>query len=356
MERANPHKRSARSPRRRRRGEVIVRELTAPSKAGTGEPLAIGSLRVTTLLSPLQTKGYLGRVRSLTHEMRVLAGCGAIVFTGAAVPLAAQGRVVERHDADDPEGQLMAYYSTSLAFSPVAAPGWASDRGGIGLELTFIPPLSRAQRTEGGSKVESTNLAPLLPRPRLDLALPWRSRLELSWVPPVTAFGVTANLWAMALTRPLAVARGMLIVPRVAVSGGHATGPITCNDALARNGEGDSLYFALVCHGRESADRFEPRALSAELTGTHALRSTLGLYAGLGTRLEHTKFRVGVRLGDGSPDPDHPILEMHALRGYLLAGATWTVRARAHASAELFYAPGTVLTARAQAALRLPRQ
>jgi hypothetical protein len=294
-------------------------------------------------------------VRSLTYEMRVLAGCGAILSTGAAVPLAAQGRVVERHDGDDPEGQLMAYYSTALAFSPVAAPGWASDRGGLGLELTFIPPLSRAQRTASGSKVESTNLAPVLPRPRLDLALPWRLRLELSWVPPVTAFGVTANLGAVAITRPVAVTRGMLIVLRVAASGGHATGAITCNDALERNGGGDSLYFALVCHGRESADRFEPRALSAELTGTHALRPTLAVYAGAGARLEHTKFRVGVRLSDGRFDPDHPILEMHARRGYVLAGATWTVRSRAHASAELFYAPGTVLTARAQATLRLPR-
>jgi hypothetical protein len=294
-------------------------------------------------------------VRRPSRNLTVLTGCGAILWTATAEPLGAQGRVVERHDGDDAEGQLMAYYSAALAFSPVAAAGWITDRAALGLELSLIPPLSRAQRTASGTKVESTNLAPILPRPRLELALPWRSRLELSWVPPVTAFGVTANLWAVGISRPVATTRGIVIVSRLAGSGGHATGAITCNDALARNGEGDSLYFALVCHGRESEDRFAPRALSAELTGTRALRPRLAAYAGIGARLEHTKFTVGVRLADGSPDPDHPILEMHALRGYLLAGGTW-VLPRASASAELFYAPGTVLTVRGQGALRLRRE
>jgi hypothetical protein len=274
-----------------------------------------------------------------------------------ACPVAAQGRVVERHDQHDVEGQLMAYYSAALAFSPVGAPWWTSDRGGVGVELTLIPPLSRAQRTASGTKVESTNLAPLLPRPRLDVALPWRSRLELSWVPPVTAFGVTANLWAIALSRPFAAPRDFLIVSRLAGSGGHVTGAITCNDALDRNGGGDSLYFALVCHGRESADRFAPRALGAELIATRLLRPTASAYAGLGGRIEHTRFTVGVRQSDGSTDPDHPILEMHSWRGYVVAGGTWLLlRRRASASAELFYAPGAVFTLRTQAAVRLGRR
>ena len=281
------------------------------------------------------------------------AGWGAVLWSCTAAPLAAQGRVVERHDGNDAEGQLMAFYSAALAFSPVGALGVIDERIGAGLELSLIPPLSRAQRTAGGTKVESTNLAPVLPRPRLRVALPARTTLELSWVPPVTAFGVTPNLWAVALSRPFEIAHGVVLVPRLAGSGGHATGAITCNDELAHNGEGDSLYFAFVCHGRESADRFAPRAVSGELVATRAVRSALSAYAGVGTRLEHTKFTIGVRRSDGSSDPNHPILEMHALRSYLLAGGTWALRPRAAASAELFYAPGTVLTVRAQAMLRL---
>src|SRR5687767_5964696 len=71
-------------------------------------------------------------------------------------------RIVERYEWKDPEGRLMAYYSAALAFSPVGAPRIAAGPWGgtLGLEISYLPALSDAQRSGGFSKTESTNLAP----------------------------------------------------------------------------------------------------------------------------------------------------------------------------------------------------
>ena len=283
----------------------------------------------------------------------------ATLWPGAA---SAQERVVERHRWGSDEGRLMGYYSAALAFSPVAAPRvrapWSAEAG---VELSLIPPLSEAQRSGNFQKTENTNLAPVLPRPRALLAVPGGVTVEVSWVPPVEAFGVTANLVSVALARPVGAWGGVTLTPRLATAGGRVTGPITCNQELERNGGGDALYYTYVCHERESADRFEPRALSGELVASRAPASSTARagalipYAGAGVRAERTRFDVGVRNADGSRDPAHPILELRLARGYGFVGATWLGLARAALSGELFYAPGSLVTARVQAAWRWDR-
>ena len=271
--------------------------------------------------------------------------------------VAAQPRIVEHHEWSDTDGRLMGYYSAALAFTPAAAPDVLPARGvAFGLEMAYVPPLSAARRSAGETKTQSTNLAPVLPRPRLAAALPGGASLEASWVPPVKVFGVTANLWGVALSRPLTAFRGMLLTPRIAGSGGVVEGAVTCNRDLERRGGGDSVYFAWVCHGRESEDRFRPLAVSAELVASRLIRGgTLAPYAGLGARYEHTRFDVGVQTFAGERDPRQPILDMHVARGYGVAGASWRARPGAWLSGELLYLPGSVLTVRAQGSVALSR-
>ncbi|MGH7664797.1 MAG: hypothetical protein ACRENI_10950 [Gemmatimonadaceae bacterium] len=266
----------------------------------------------------------------------------------------AQERVVEQHDWSDPEGRIMGFYSAALAFSPVGIEaGGAPWSGVLGLELSLIPPLSGEHRSAGGAKTQSTNLAPLLPRPRLAVVLPGRLLMELSWVPPVRAFDVTANLWAASLSLPIAEFRSVTVAPRIAGAGGTVTGAITCNDDLRSNGGGDSLYFNYICHDRESRDRFEPTAVSGELIGYRRLgERRLTPYAGLGVRREWNRFVVGVFNFDGTPDPNHAILEMDVTRAYGFAGVSWTLPRSTVLSGELFYAPGSLLTLRLQGGLR----
>jgi hypothetical protein len=251
----------------------------------------------------------------------------------------------------------MAYYSAALAFSPIGAPlrdqVWSSR---VALEVSFMPPLSEAQRSQGFQKTESTNLTPILPRPRVSIALPWGIGAEGSWVPPVKAFGVTANLWSVAFSRSFDVATGWMLTPRVAGSTGYVTGPITCNTELRDRGGGDLTFYSYICHDTESADRFEPRAASGEFVLSRAARGrALTPYVGVGARREWTRFDVGVRFSDGSVDPAHPILEMNLTRAYGLAGVTWHGDRRTAVSGEVFYAPGSLLTARSKISLAMPR-
>jgi hypothetical protein len=263
-------------------------------------------------------------------------------------------RLIETHRWSDPEGRLMAYYSAALAFSPVGAPRVAAPWGmSIGVELSYVPALSEAQRSGGFSKTESTNLAPVVPRPRVSLSLPAGFLVEGSWIPPVRAFGVKANLISGAIARPFNV-RGFTLTPRVAGTFGTVEGPITCNQELQERGGGDGIFYAHICHSMESEDEFEPTALSGELVASRTIRGgALAPYAGVGVRQERNRFDVGVRYSDGSLDPNHPILELDLTRAYGFLGATWAGPRRSALSAEMFYAPGSLLTGRVQASVRL---
>lgn len=249
----------------------------------------------------------------------------------------------------------MAYYSAALAFSPVGSPRVANARGAsIGLELSWLPALSEAQRSAGFSKAQSTNLAPVVPRPRVSVGLPAGFTLEGSWIPPIRAFGVTANLVSGAIARSFETGGSFTLTPRIAGTIGSVKGPITCNDDLRKRGGGDAIYYTYICHGTESEDSFEPNALSGELIASRSFRrGALAPYAGVGVRVERDRFDVGVRFPDGTADPNHAILELDLTRGYGFAGATWAGPRRSALSAELFYAPGSLVTGRVQASLRL---
>ena len=293
----------------------------------------------------------------------------AVLFLGAVPVAGAQdghdhehgegghtgARIVEQHRWHDPEGRLMAYYSAALAFSPVGAPRIAAPWGGsLGIELSYLPALSDAQRSAGFSKTQSTNLAPIIPRPRFALSLPGGFAIEGSWIPPMRVFGVTANLLSAAITRPVPVRGNVLLTPRIAGTTGSVKGPITCNQELEENGGGDGLFYAHVCHSMESEDRFEPVAVSGELVASRTIRGgSIAPYLGLGIRHERSSFDVGVRYSDGSFDPNHPILELDLTRGYGFLGATWSGPRRSAISAEMFYAPNSLLTGRVQASIQL---
>ena len=70
------------------------------------------------------------------------------------------------------------------------------------------------------------------------------------------------------------------------------------------------------------------------------------IYAVLGARIDRTRFDIGVLTFDGQRDADHPILELRTVRPHGGVGASWRVRRGVFAGGELFYAPGSVLTAR----------
>lgn len=296
--------------------------------------------------------------------------CLAVAALGvsAAAPLAAQARELKRYGAGAPEAKLMLYYSSTVAFSPLGVPfgvdrpsepaateGRTSPRFEAAVEISYLPELSLEQRTTGSDKPEATNLAPLFPRPRIGTRLPGGLGLELSWIPPLRVFDVKANLFAGALSRSFAVSNGVRIVPRASVLVGRVEGPITCNRETSEEGDAAlATYFSLVCYGNDSRDYFEPRHVSGELVVARTTTSGRWQpYISGGARAERTRFDVGVIRRDGSRDRDQPILEVKTTRGFGTAGASWLGLRRTRLTGELYYAPGSALTGRVLAGVRL---
>lgn len=271
--------------------------------------------------------------------------CALLLATVMLPSAAAAQRPELRYDWDSPEGRIMGYYSAGLAFTPVAAPR-RPDGIEIGLELAYLPPLDEARRSGGFSKQESTNLIPVLPRPRVTVALPADFALEASYVPPVKVFGVKASLLSAAISRPVWTRPAYTLTARFAASSGLTKGAITCNDDILEEGGGNVAFFQYVCHNRESEDAFHSPALALELLGAGASGKRLVPWAGLGVRHEQNRFVIGVKDFDGNVEPNHPVLLMNITRPYGMLGATWNASRMADVSGELLYAPGSLLTGR----------
>ena len=274
--------------------------------------------------------------------------CGSIVVALLApIPNASSAqRVLERHPFSDPEGRLLAFYSASMAFSPA---GVAPDgtRLSVSLEVSHVPSLNEDQRRPSIDKPESTNLAPFFPRPRAALRIgSWTA--EASWIPPVPLFDVEANLLSAAIVAPPVKLGTYSTALRAWATVGRVKGSMTCSSqTMVGHGADLELYFATVCHGRESEDWFEPRMLAGEAVVSRALGSGGGrLYAVFGARVDRTRFDIGVLTLDGTRDTDHPILQLRTVRPHGALGASWRLRRGVLAGGELFYAPGSLLTAR----------
>jgi len=258
---------------------------------------------------------------------------------------------VQTHRADEPEGRLLAYYAATLVYTPLGtlpAGRWWS----LGVEATYLPTLSESQRRPGIDKPETTNLSPVLPRPRLAIRTPL-ALLEGSWVPPIAVGDAKANLWAFAASRTIARWGGVEIAPRISLVTGRIEGAITCNAETASEGGADiALYYAAICYGNDSDDRFEPRLAAGEIVASRALsRAGARGWAALGLRRDHSRLDIGVRRTDGSRDPDHPIVALRDTRMHLAAGLAWPLGGRLALGGEWFYAPGSVSTVRALIAL-----
>jgi len=274
-----------------------------------------------------------------------IAFAAAALLCGHAARASGQ-RVVEVHPFSDPEGRLLAFYSAAMSFSPA---GFAPDESRLSftLEVSHVPYLNEAQRRPSIDKPESTNLAPFFPRPRALVRFgSWM--FEGSWIPPMEVFEVKANLLSAAVVMPSARLGSLEIAPRVWGTIGRVEGAMTCSpETMLGHGTDLELYYATVCHSRESDDWFEPRVVAGEAVASFALGSTGSrMYATVGGRFDRTKFDIGVLTFDGQRDADHPILELDTFRPQGAIGASWRATRSLATGMELFYAPGSLLTVR----------
>src|SRR5262245_56464000 len=180
--------------------------------------------------------------------------------------------------SDRPESWAMNYF-TSLTLMTGLGPPRDRERWSIepGLELGWIPELTTRQRRVGfdGTKVEDLNKSPIFARLQVTIGLPWSTALTLAYVPPIPVFGVTPNLFAMALARPLYEGTRWTAGVRVYGQVGHVDGAFTCSEEAARSRAG-SPQNPLGCTD-ESSDTATQRYAGLELTGAYHMEHPRGL-------------------------------------------------------------------------------
>ena len=151
------------------------------------------------------------------------------------------------------------------------------------LELGWIPRLDERQSQIGfqGTKVEDVNKAPLFVRPRLVVGLPRGVSLTLGIVPPVEAFDVEAQLFAVSLGRPLVERGAWRLGARLSAQGGTVRSDITCPNEVA--GIDDPDVNPSGCEA-PSKDEITMRYAGAELSVAHVGGSPAGPASGGGAR------------------------------------------------------------------------
>lgn len=285
------------------------------------------------------------------------AGALALLLLAAA-PLAAQVR--RTLDRNDPQAQLMGYYATVLQFSPVGL----ADRDGrleIGVAGSLIPGLSLSDRLVGfgGTKPEDANKCPVFPRLAVAKGIGGVT-VELGYTPPVNVCDVKASIASAAALTRFPLSPEWYGAVRVSGVAGSLRSAIACSVAFTQDPLDQTCY-----NGTPSDDRVAPISVSVDFAAAYQgrQRSRLEPYVLIGLRYERVDFDVNYTrtAAQGAADPQYvyPAIDDHermraSLSGVqLAAGTSWAAAERFRLAAELYYAPGTLLTLRTRASVLL---
>jgi hypothetical protein len=144
----------------------------------------------------------------------------------------------------------------------------------------------------GGTKEEDLNKSPVFGRPGLTIGLPWKLSLSIAYVPPIKLFGVRADLFSMAIERPLVESGPWALGVRVHGETGSAKGAYTCPPK--------SLKFEPGSDGNpygceeKSKDKAVQRYVGVELAGAYRIERFYDLepYVTVGANYLTTEFHV----------------------------------------------------------------
>jgi hypothetical protein len=284
----------------------------------------------------------------------------ALALCSLALPLAAQQPC--RVPTSSNEAKLLYYYAVPLAFSaPVVATPSTPGSITIGGDLTYIPePDPAIQRTGQGPvrcyspKDEASNLSPVLPRPRITIALPLGLVIEASYLPPVTVADATPNLLS------LAVSRGLLSLPfpvtpvslraRLHATIGNVRGPITCSPAMLQQADRTQPCFGT----NPSEDTYAPNILGGELVAALGRQGgRFGGQLGIGATSLTPEFQVGFTSQDNAVDTSRVEPAERVVRVALLAGAWMQASSRLALGAQIYSVPRDLSVLRAGGSWRV---
>ena len=256
-----------------------------------------------------------------------------------AIPCLAQNelRIDQQLSFDRPESWAMKYFASLNWFTGLCVPKPATTGSiDLGLELDWVPGLSEAERTVGfnGTKTEDLNRTSFFGRPRLEIGLPAKLTLAVSWVPPIEINDVKPNLWSVALGRPVAKTARWRFGVRLFGQAGTLSGDFTCPRAEAEAGD-DLELNPFECEAA-STDEMEIRSGSVEFGGAYKVGDgdAFEPYFGVGGNWLDLEFQVNARYNNII---DHTRLLTDGSTYYATLGFQYLGWKTTKAGVEVFY-------------------
>ncbi|MFN7959956.1 MAG: hypothetical protein U0002_01665 [Thermoanaerobaculia bacterium] len=249
-------------------------------------------------------------------------------------------RLEEDLDFDRPEAWALKYFSAVTQLTGLGVPerlpagAWV-----IGLEGGSLPHLSARERTVGfyGTKTEDLNKTPAFGRPRVTVGLPAALSLTLAYAPPLEIGGARPSLLSLALARPLYEAESWRLGARLYGQIGKVKGDFTCPEDEARAGR-DPVANPYLCE-RKSRDEATLRYWGFELGAAWTLGKAEPYFAAAINRLD-PEFQVNAQY-NGLLDRTHQTTQGNTWS--IQAGVGYQAREKLQLTAELFYAPLTLV-------------
>jgi len=241
------------------------------------------------------------------------------------------------------EANTFAALSVPLAFGPAGAIGEDPDAGfWVGFEATVLPNIDSATTAPSclpRKKSENTDFLPVFGRLRAGASLLSWLDLEVGWVPPIQANGITANLLSVALGARIALGNGSLAF-RVHATVGEIRGPITCDEDDVADAD-----TTRVCSGGQlSDDSYRPNIFGVDGTFAFPVGTKFRPYIGAGYNRLQPRFQVHFTDSDGFTDNQKVEVDLNRLA--LFGGITWLASRRLGITGEVYSQPADAVTVR----------
>ena len=269
----------------------------------------------------------------------VLFGLAAYGFwpTASLGQVAIGGR--QTLDFDAPEAWAMKYFaSVSIPSTFGSPPPLEAGEIDLGLEYVQIPSLDADQRRVGfgGAKVEDLNKVPYLFRPVARFGLGKKLTLSASYLPPVDRNGAEANIFALALGRPVHEGRNWRAGLRLHTQIGTVEGDFTCSEQTVAGGS-DPERNPFGCE-QVSRDEYDVRSIGLELSASWQLGEDgrWEPFAALSYNHMDLEFQVNAVF---SGLVDHTRLITDGQTVYGVVGIGYHLSDRWRLAADVFYSP-----------------
>jgi hypothetical protein len=291
-------------------------------------------------------------LRSISALARA-AGAVLVAAPVFASALRAQSYPCDALPASSNEAKLLGFFSVPLAFGVIDQP----QRQPTGLTTLVLevsqvpeaPPSMQTTQCFAANKPQNSNLASLLPRPRLIVALPWGMQAEAAYLPPVTVGDATPNIvqGALAWTGRAGALAGnpVRLQLRVHATRGDVRGPVTCPRSALRN---DPLA---ACYGTApSKDRYRPNVTGGEaILGVDA--AGYGYFIGAGVNSLNPWLQVDFTNGSGFRDTSR-VIAPRMLQYPVIFGGTLRFTDQLALLGQYYVVPGVTSLFRVSLALR----